>query len=69
MVSALTSVGAFLYLKFGGEHEMGWITPHSLFSLSWDEWGSIAAILIVTVGIIRWVIKKLDIELARLDEN
>lgn len=42
---------------------MGWITPHSLFSLSWDEWGSIAAILIVIVGIIRWVIKKLDIEL------
>lgn len=42
---------------------MGWITPHSLFSLRWDEWGSISAILVVIVGIIRWVIKKLDIEL------
>lgn len=42
---------------------MGWITPHSLFSLSWDEWGSIFAIFLVIVGIIRWVINRLDIEL------
>ncbi len=42
---------------------MHWITPHSLFSLSWDEWGSIAAIFLVIVGIIRWVINRLDIEL------
>lgn len=39
------------------------ITPHSLFSLTWDEWGSIVAISTAIVIIIRWVIRKLDIEL------
>lgn len=42
---------------------MYWITPHSLFSLTWDEWGSIIAILTAIVIIIRWVIRKLDVEL------
>lgn len=40
-----------------------WITPHSLFSLTWSEWGSIIAILTAIVIIIRWVIRKLDVEL------
>lgn len=39
------------------------ITPHSLFNLTWDEWGSIVAISTAIVIIIRWAIRKLDIEL------
>lgn len=42
---------------------MHWITPHSLFSLNWDEWASIIAILTAVVMILRWVISKADVEL------
>lgn len=39
---------------------MNWITPHSLFSLNWDEWASIFAILTAIVIILRWLIEKAD---------
>lgn len=42
---------------------MSWITPHSLFSLSWDEWASIVAILTAIVLLLRWLIKKVNVEL------
>lgn len=32
------------------------ITKHSLFSLRWDEWASIVAILTAIVFIIRWTL-------------
>ncbi len=35
-----------------------WITIHSLFSLKWDEWGSIVAVLTAIVLIIRWAISR-----------
>lgn len=35
-----------------------WITAHSLFSLSWDEWGSIVAIMTAVVLIIRWTLNR-----------
>lgn len=35
-----------------------WITTHSLFSLSWDEWASIVAILTAVTLIIRWALNK-----------
>lgn len=34
------------------------ITLHSLFSLSWDEWGSIVAVLTAIVIILRWLMKR-----------
>lgn len=37
---------------------MNVITPHSLFSLSWDEWASIIAILTAVTFIIRWALNK-----------
>lgn len=37
---------------------MNWITPHSLFSLRWDEWASIVAILTAVILIIRWALNK-----------
>lgn len=46
-----------------GEMKMNWITPHSLFSLSWDEWASIIAILTAIVLILRWLIGKADVQL------
>lgn len=42
---------------------MYWITPHSLFSLSWDEWASIVAILSAIVLLMRWLVKKVNVEL------
>lgn len=42
---------------------MNWITPHSLFSLEWDEWASIIAILTAIVFILRWLITRADKEL------
>ncbi|MEY8441784.1 hypothetical protein AALA17_03880 [Lactobacillaceae bacterium 24-114] len=42
---------------------MPWITPHTLFSLTWNEWGSIIAIIGAIVVILRWCIKQLDVEL------
>lgn len=42
---------------------MNWITPHSLFSLNWDEWASIIAILTAVVLILRWLIGKADVQL------
>ena len=42
---------------------MNWITPHSLFSLDWDEWASIVAILTAIVLILHWLIGKADMEL------
>ena len=42
---------------------MNWITPHSLFSLDWDEWASIIAILTAIVFILRWLITRADKEL------
>lgn len=42
---------------------MNWITPHSMFSLSWDEWASIIAILGAIVVIIRWTLGKANAEL------
>lgn len=35
-----------------------WITIHSLFSLNWDEWASIVAILTAVVFIIRWTLDR-----------
>lgn len=35
-----------------------WITIHSLFSLNWDEWASIIAILTAVILIIRWTLNK-----------
>lgn len=35
---------------------MNWITPHSLFSLNWDEWASIIAILGAVVVLLRSLI-------------
>jgi hypothetical protein len=35
-----------------------WITMHSLFSLNWDEWASIVAILTAVVFIIRWALNR-----------
>lgn len=35
-----------------------WITMHSLFSLNWDEWASIVAILTAIVFIIRWTLDR-----------
>ena len=35
-----------------------WITMHSLFSLNWDEWASIVAILTAIILIIRWALNK-----------
>lgn len=35
-----------------------WITMHSLFSLDWDEWASIVAILTAIVFIIRWTLDR-----------
>lgn len=40
-----------------------WITTHSLFSLSWDEWGSIAAILTAVVLILRWALNRAHTQL------
>ena len=42
---------------------MNWITPHSLFSLEWDEWASIIAILTAIVFILRWLLNRADAEL------
>lgn len=42
---------------------MNWITPHSLFSLEWDEWASIIAILTAIVLILRWLLTRADKEL------
>ena len=42
---------------------MNWITPHSLFSLNWDEWASIVAILTAIVFILRWLLTRADKEL------
>ena len=42
---------------------MNWITPHSLFSLEWNEWASIIAILTATVFILRWLLTRADKEL------
>lgn len=42
---------------------MNWITPHSLFSLDWDEWASIIAILTAIVFILRWLLTRADKEL------
>ncbi len=42
---------------------MNWITPHSLFSLNWDEWASIIAILTAIVIILRWLLNRADKEL------
>lgn len=39
---------------------MSWITPHSLFSLTWDEWASIVASLTAIVLILRWLINRAD---------
>ena len=35
-----------------------WITMHSLFSLNWDEWASIVAVLTAKILIIRWALNK-----------
>ena len=35
-----------------------WITMHSLFSLNWDEWASIVAVLTAIILIIRWALNK-----------
>lgn len=35
-----------------------WITVHSLFSLNWDEWASIIAILTAVVAIIHWALSR-----------
>ena len=40
-----------------------WITPHTLFSLSWGEWASIITILTALVIIARWLIGRIDKEL------
>ena len=40
-----------------------WITAHSLFSLQWDEWASIIAILTAIVIILRWLLNRADAEL------
>lgn len=42
---------------------MNWITLHSLFSLNWDEWASITAILTAIVFILRWLLNRADTEL------
>ena len=42
---------------------MNWITPHSLFSLEWNEWASIIAILTAIVFILRWLLTRADKEL------
>lgn len=34
------------------------LTIHSFFSLSWDEWGSIVAILGAVIVILRWLLKR-----------
>lgn len=39
------------------------ITPHSFLSLNWDEWGSIFAVMMIIVGIIRWTLKRLHQQL------
>lgn len=39
------------------------ITAHSFLSLSWDEWGSIAAILGVVILILRWITNRFNVEL------
>ncbi len=39
---------------------MNWITPHSLFSLNWDEWASIVALLTAIVFILRWLVDRTD---------
>lgn len=44
---------------------MNWITPHSLFSLEWDEWASIVAILTAIVFIIRWTLDRAHKQLFR----
>ena len=41
-----------------GHKGVNGITPHSLFSLSWDEWASIIAILTAVILIIRWTLNK-----------
>lgn len=40
-----------------------WITAHSFLSLSWDEWGSIIAILTAVVLILRWITNRFNVEL------
>lgn len=35
-----------------------WITIHSLFSLEWDEWASIVAVLTAVILIIRWTLNE-----------
>lgn len=40
-----------------------WITAHSFLSLNWDEWASIVAILVVIVGILRWLLMRADSQL------
>ena len=35
-----------------------WITMHSLFSLNWDEWASIVAVMTAVILIIRWTLNK-----------
>ncbi|NMV61380.1 hypothetical protein [Limosilactobacillus reuteri] len=42
---------------------MSWITPHSFFSLEWDEWASIIAILGAIIIILRWLLTRADKEL------
>lgn len=42
---------------------LSWITPHSLLSLSWSEWGSIVVILTAVVGIVHWALNKANVEL------
>ena len=49
-------------LERGGE-KVNIITPHSLFSLTWDEWASIFAILTAIVLILKWLIGKANKEL------
>lgn len=40
-----------------------WITAHSFFSLSWNEWGSIVVVLTAIVTIIRWALNKANVKL------
>lgn len=42
---------------------LGWTIPHYIFSLSWDEWASVLAILAAIVAILKWAISKVDLEL------
>lgn len=37
--------------------------PHTFWGLQWDEWGSIVAVFTAVIVILRWLVKKMDIEL------